>query len=148
MTNARLDTLHTLVKQLIERDARVSMTLDGRTRYRLAKYFRKLASAYRDLEAARGGLVRQYGTLNEDKTQYSIPANTKELEAYNAEYFKLLSMELPDFTEVKFTDEELNLETNELPVSLLTDLMSVGLLTDDSEPVELEVIKSAPTPAP
>lgn len=125
MTTATiLDTRKALLR-LLELDDTKGLKLPGDVRMRLAALARELHQAFADYEKARVGLVKEMG--RKEGGGWEIKSDCPRWGEFVAEMEKVLAMER-EIAVPTFTPKELKVDENNLPISLLEDLLAVNLL--------------------
>lgn len=122
-------TLKKHLSRLAEMDQKSPLDLSGAVRLKIAKTIRKCENAEADFEKVRIGLVRAKGTADDDGN-FNIERNTPAFGEFMAAIDEALSADAEGVPAVVFTDDDLKIEKNKIPIDVLNGLISVGALKE------------------
>ena len=118
-------TLKKHLSRLAEMDQKTPLELSGAVRLRIASALRRCESAEADFEKVRVSLVRAKGKADAEGN-YNIERGTASFSEFVAAIDDALGAEAEGVPSVVFTDEELKIEKNRIPIEVLQGLISVG----------------------
>jgi hypothetical protein len=122
-------TLKKHLSRLAEMDQKSPLDLSGAVRLKIAKTIRKCESAEADFEKVRIALVRAKGTADSDGN-FNIERNTPAFAEFMAAIDEALAADAEGVPTTEFTDEDLKIEKNKIPIDVLNGLISVRALKD------------------
>ena len=103
----------------------IRLVFKGVTRYRIARNAKTLGALADAFQKSRDALVEKYGTVNEEAGgQKTINPNSESFEAFKKEAEEILSQQ-EEVNLHTFTLDELDLDKNPIPISVLDSLMAI-----------------------
>ena len=117
------------LSRIAELDQRSPFDLSGSVRLRIAKTLRRCEEVETDFEKVRNELIRAKGKPDADGN-INIDRNSPAFQGFVAAIDEILGSDAEAVPPVTFTEQDLNVEKNRIPIEVLNGLIAAGVLKE------------------
>ena len=117
------------LSRIAELDQRSPFDLSGSVRLRIAKTLRKCEEVEADFEKVRNELIRANGKPDVGGN-FNIDRNSPAFQGFVAAIDEMLGSDAEAVPPVAFTEQDLNVEKNRIPIEVLSGLIAAGALKE------------------
>ena len=115
--------------RIAELDQKSPLELSGSVRLRIAKTLRRCEEVETDFEKVRNELIRAKGKPDADGN-INIDRNSPAFQGFVAAIDEILGSDAEAVPPVTFTEQDLNVEKNRIPIEVLSGLIAAGALKE------------------